>query len=130
MAERVSMEDLNSPFSLSDFKKRIFYYKLIWKFGPAKGAAIYVFLLFVPILLLSIAVVGFIMDSFWPASSGQHTESMWNDPITWIIMGVIFYYVFKKQAEKQRYHIKKELRRRAEEKAGPSILNETIFRHK
>ena len=129
MAERINEDDMNSPFSLSDFRKKIFYYKLIWKLGPEKGAAVYV-VIFLFLFILTMAVVGLLQDFFWPSSSGDHWGSIWYDPVTWLFMGLIYYYTFKKQAEKQKYHIKKELRRREEEKDMSAISDGPAFRRK
>ncbi len=128
MAERINEDDMNSPFSLSDFRKGIFYHKLIWKLGPEKGAAVYVGI-FLVLFILAMGVVGFVQDFFWPGS-GDHWGSIWYDPVTWLIMGLIYYYTFKKQAEKQKYHIKKELRRREEEKDMSAISDGPAFRRK
>jgi len=106
-ARRANEEDLNAPFSLSDLKKRILYYKLIWRLGPPKAAAIYLFLFLTPLLIITIIALNYTMDHFWPNNSSR-------DPTIWIFFIIFYYFFYKKQAEKQRYYIRREFQRKRE----------------
>ncbi|GEM_PF-2919426 len=117
LAERTSREELSAPLSLSDLRKKTFYYKLIWKFGAEKGTAIFVLAIYLPLFIITMFVIEAVINHIWSGS----TCSPCGEPcslgffIVWMV--VLNYFTMKKQAGKLRYHIRKEFNRREEQ--GP-----------
>ena len=119
--QRISKEELSAPISLSDLKKRALYYKIVWKFGPEKGALIYLGLL-LPIIIISILGSWRLVYSIWPDSTPSSTGETCFLRFFIVWMVVLSYFIIKKQAGKLRYYMRKEFERMDEgsgsEKAG------------